>query len=80
MLFYKEKILSASQLRKLAEHKYSVESSSVLEPFLQVKTNQWMTSINYIVFKVKEVNQLRFYFSRIGTGSCHFYRCGLLQT
>lgn len=36
-MFYKEKILKTSQLRKLAEHKYSVESSSILEPFLQVK-------------------------------------------
>lgn len=40
MLFYKEKILSASQLRKLADHKYSVESNSILEPFLQVSKNQ----------------------------------------
>lgn len=36
MLFFREKILSQSQLRKLAEHKYSVESSSLLEPYLQV--------------------------------------------
>lgn len=40
MLFYKEKILTSSQLRKLAEHKYSVESSSLIEPYLQVKTNK----------------------------------------
>lgn len=36
MLLNNQKILTQSQLRKLAEHKYSVESSSLLEPFLQV--------------------------------------------
>lgn len=35
-MFYKDKILNSSQLRKLAEHKYSVESASLLEPYLQV--------------------------------------------
>ena len=40
MLFYKDKILSSSQLRKLAGHKYSVESNSLLEPLLQVKKKE----------------------------------------
>lgn len=53
MLFYKEKILNSSQLRKLAEHKYSVESSSILEPFLQVKITQIDIDYNYIGSKVK---------------------------
>lgn len=35
-MFYKDKILNSTQLRKLAEHKYSVESASLLEPYLQV--------------------------------------------
>jgi hypothetical protein len=37
MLISKEKILSPSQLKKLANHKYSVESTSLIEPYLQVK-------------------------------------------
>lgn len=51
MLFFKEKILSESQLRKLAEHKYSVESNSLLEPLLQVNlTNKQVALTLHIKF------------------------------
>ncbi|CAO1334603.1 unnamed protein product [Diamesa hyperborea] len=41
MLFYREKILNQEQLRKLSEHKYSVTSNSLLEPYLQPYWN-WL--------------------------------------
>lgn len=41
MLFYREKILNKEQLRKLSEHKYSVTSNSLLEPYLQPYWN-WL--------------------------------------
>jgi hypothetical protein len=40
MIFQRHKILSSSQLRKLAEHKYAVTSSSLIEPYLQVRERQ----------------------------------------
>lgn len=54
-MFYKEKILKTSQLRKLAEHKYSVESSSILEPFLQVKI-QW----HYLIIIMYMTSRLQY--------------------
>jgi hypothetical protein len=39
MLFGRDKILTPAQLKKLANHKYSVESTSLIEPYLQVKLN-----------------------------------------
>ncbi|KAG5677432.1 hypothetical protein PVAND_007190 [Polypedilum vanderplanki] len=41
MLFREQKILNSSQLRKLSEHKYSVTSSSLIEPYLQPYWN-WL--------------------------------------
>ncbi|XP_073998003.1 choline/ethanolaminephosphotransferase 1 bbc isoform X9 [Rhodnius prolixus] len=35
MFFYKEKILSPGQLKRLSDHKYSCESLSILDKFLQ---------------------------------------------
>lgn len=35
MLLYKDKLLQQSQLKRLAEHKYSVSNISLLDPFLQ---------------------------------------------
>jgi hypothetical protein len=43
MLFRSERILNAAQLRKLSEHKYAVTSSSLIEPYLQVKNVTAMT-------------------------------------
>lgn len=40
MIFQRHKILSSSQLRKLAEHKYAVTSSSLIEPYLQVSDGE----------------------------------------
>lgn len=41
MHFYKDKILSDGQLKRLSEHKYSSESSSLLDAFLQPYWN-WL--------------------------------------
>ncbi|CAG9800520.1 unnamed protein product [Chironomus riparius] len=41
MIFQRHKLLSSSQLRKLAEHKYAVTSSSLIEPYLQPYWN-WL--------------------------------------
>lgn len=38
MLLKRQRILNESQLRKLAQHKYAVSSSSLIEPYLQVST------------------------------------------
>lgn len=35
MPFYKEKLLSPGQLKRLSEHKYSYTSASILDAFLQ---------------------------------------------
>nr|CAD7396255.1 unnamed protein product [Timema poppensis] len=43
MLFYREKLLSPTQLKRLGEHKYSYSSSSLLDPFLQPYWN-WLVS------------------------------------
>ncbi|RZF32120.1 hypothetical protein LSTR_LSTR003983 [Laodelphax striatellus] len=43
MLFYKEKLLSTGQLKRLSEHKYSYESVSLLDPLLQPWWN-WLVS------------------------------------
>lgn len=43
MLFYKEKLLSSQQLKRLGEHRYSYESVSLLDPLLQPWWN-WLTS------------------------------------
>ncbi|XP_075212584.1 choline/ethanolaminephosphotransferase 1 bbc isoform X7 [Lycorma delicatula] len=43
MLFYKEKLLSAGQLKRLADHKYSYESASLLDSWLQPWWN-WLVS------------------------------------
>ncbi|XP_047113177.1 choline/ethanolaminephosphotransferase 1 isoform X2 [Schistocerca piceifrons] len=43
MLFYKEKLLSAGQLKRLSEHKYSCSSASLLDPLLQPWWN-WLVS------------------------------------
>lgn len=43
MLFYKEKLLSAGQLKRLGEHKYSCSSASLLDPLLQPWWN-WLVS------------------------------------
>ncbi|XP_036332951.1 cholinephosphotransferase 1 isoform X1 [Rhagoletis pomonella] len=40
---YKERVLSAQQLKKLSEHKYSCSSSSLLDPWLQPWWN-WLVS------------------------------------
>ncbi|XP_050326086.1 cholinephosphotransferase 1 isoform X3 [Bactrocera neohumeralis] len=41
---YKERVLSAQQLKKLSEHKYSCTSSSLLDPWLQPWWN-WLVSM-----------------------------------
>ncbi|XP_070492641.1 choline/ethanolaminephosphotransferase 1-like [Chironomus tepperi] len=41
MIFQRHKILNSSQLRKLADHKYAVTSSSLIEPYLQPYWN-WL--------------------------------------
>ena len=43
MLFYKDKILSPAQLKRLSDHKYSCSSVSLLDPFLQPWWN-WLVS------------------------------------
>ncbi|XP_049860507.1 choline/ethanolaminephosphotransferase 1 isoform X1 [Schistocerca gregaria] len=43
MLFYKEKLLSAGQLKRLSDHKYSCSSASLLDPLLQPWWN-WLVS------------------------------------
>lgn len=35
MQLYKERLLSANQLKRLADHKYSCNSCSLLDPLLQ---------------------------------------------
>ncbi|XP_054269902.1 choline/ethanolaminephosphotransferase 1 isoform X2 [Macrosteles quadrilineatus] len=43
MIFFKEKLLSAAQLKRLGEHKYKYDSCSLLDPYLQVYWN-WLVS------------------------------------
>lgn len=35
MLFYKERLLNAAQLKRLSDHKYSCSNISILDPWLQ---------------------------------------------
>lgn len=50
MLLKRQRILNESQLRKLAQHKYSVSSSSLLEPYLQVSIS------NSLIFAIEHCN------------------------
>jgi hypothetical protein len=43
MIFFKDKLLSAAQLKRLGEHKYKYDSCSILDPYLQVYWN-WLVS------------------------------------
>lgn len=43
MPFFKDKLLSAAQLKRLGEHKYKYQSCSFLDPYLQVYWN-WLVS------------------------------------
>jgi len=43
MVFFKDKLLSAAQLKRLGEHKYKYDSCSLLDPYLQVYWN-WLVS------------------------------------
>uniref|UniRef100_A0A1B6IUG1 diacylglycerol cholinephosphotransferase n=1 Tax=Homalodisca liturata TaxID=320908 RepID=A0A1B6IUG1_9HEMI len=43
MMFFKDKLLSAAQLKRLGEHKYKYDSCSLLDPYLQVYWN-WLVS------------------------------------
>lgn len=41
MLFFKDKLLSVAQLKRLGEHKYKYDSCSILDPYLQIYWN-WL--------------------------------------
>lgn len=43
MKLYKERLLSAVQLKRLGEHKYSCSSNSLLDPLLQIWWN-WLVA------------------------------------
>ena len=43
MFFYKDKLLSPGQLKRLSEHRYSYVDGSILDPFLQPWWN-WLVN------------------------------------